>query len=161
MEVTPLIETWRMSHEVNLYLLGHIPEEALGLAYDKKTRTVRQQFMHIHNVRLMWIKAAAPALMGKLESFDMDAEPGKDVIVKALEASAAVMEEFLAEGDKKGKIKNWKYSPMSFLGYLVGHEAHHRGLAMVCLRTGGVKLDKKVNFGMWEWGKLYTDSNKT
>jgi uncharacterized damage-inducible protein DinB len=65
MEITPLLETWRMSHEVNLYLLGRIPEEALTLGYDKKTRTVRQQFMHIHNVRLMWLKASAPDLPGK------------------------------------------------------------------------------------------------
>jgi uncharacterized damage-inducible protein DinB len=157
MNPTPLIETWLMSHEVNRYLLGNIPEDALGHAYDKRTRTVRQQFMHIHNVRLMWLKVAAPQMMGSLTSFDMESEPGLQEISSSLDVSAEVMERFLAESEAKGKVKGWKQSPMSFVGYLVAHEAHHRGLAIVCLRAGGVKLDKKEGFGMWEWGKLYTD----
>lgn len=38
------------------------------------------------------------------------------------------------------------------VGYLVSHEAHHRGQVAVALKAAGKPVDRKVLYGMWEWG---------
>ena len=58
----PLVETWSIHNRINLYLLDAIADESLALALPK-CRTVFDQFAHIHNVRLMWLKSAAPELL--------------------------------------------------------------------------------------------------
>ena len=36
------------------------------------------------------------------------------------------------------------------LGYLIVHEAHHRGLAMVSVRIFGRKLPQEILYGQWD-----------
>lgn len=50
-------------------------------------------------------------------------------------------------------MKGWKGAPATFLAYVIAHEAHHRGLAMVAMRVAGHKLPKEVVYGQWDWGK--------
>src|SRR4051812_11742215 len=66
----PLIETWAIHDRINRYLLAAIPDAALGATIWPKFRTVRQLFAHLHNVRLMWLKAAAPDLLAGLDKLD-------------------------------------------------------------------------------------------
>ncbi len=70
-----LVEAWRMSSEVNLYLLDNIEEQYLDDSYSARTRTVGAQFAHIHNVRLRWLKHAAAELVGEAQSFTRGAQP--------------------------------------------------------------------------------------
>jgi uncharacterized damage-inducible protein DinB len=101
----------------------------------------------------MWLKAAAPELLEELEKLgDDDAAPGKDALRGALEASSAAIETLLARGLEAGKIKGFKPHPMAFLGYLISHESHHRGQVMLALKANGHLPDKKVQYGIWEWG---------
>ena len=60
--MSALIETWVISHKMNEYLLSGIKEEYLADILLAKGRSVGQQFAHIHNVRLMWTRVAAPDL---------------------------------------------------------------------------------------------------
>ena len=55
-----LLETWAIHDRIHRYLLGAIPPEALPAVSASKGRTVGEQFAHVHNVRLMWLKSAAP-----------------------------------------------------------------------------------------------------
>ena len=55
-----LLETWAIHNRINLYMLDAIPDDALGASLPTKSRTVYDLFAHIHNVRLLWLKAAAP-----------------------------------------------------------------------------------------------------
>lgn len=144
---------WQMSNRANLYLLDHIPEAHFDDRYSPRTRTVRKQFAHIHNVRLKWLSHAAPKLVGDLTSFGRKEEPGKDALRAALVASEAPVAAFLEASEAAGKVRNWNSSPASFLSYLVAHEAHHRGLVMVCLRACDHKLPQEVVYGVWDWGK--------
>ena len=147
-----LLETWLIHDRINRYLLNAIPEEALGSALGPKHRTVYQLFAHLHNVRLMWLKAAAPELLSgltKLEGTDGD----KDALAKTLEASgqaiAALLRKALAAG---GKVKGFKPHVVAFLGYLISHESHHRGHIGWTLKNTGHPLDQKTAYGLWEWG---------
>jgi uncharacterized damage-inducible protein DinB len=137
---------------VNLYLLDAVPEGALGAAVSPKGRTVYKLFAHVHNVRLLWLKAASPALMAGLAKLEGD-EGTKEQLREALKASGAAIEALLRESFAAGgRVKNFKPHAVAFLGYLISHESHHRGQAGWALKFSGQPLDKKAAFGLWEWG---------
>jgi uncharacterized damage-inducible protein DinB len=147
-----LIETWNIHDRINRYLLAAVPDTALGTALAPKHRTVYQLFAHIHNVRLMWLKPAAPELLAglaKLEGTDGD----KAALATALDASgraiADLLRKALAAG---GKVKGFKPHTVAFAGYLISHESHHRGQIGWTLKHTGHPLDQKTAYGMWEWG---------
>ena len=155
-----LVEAWGMSNEANLYLLKEIPAKCLNDSYTPRTRTVGGQFAHMHNVRLRWLKHAAPGLAGKAKVFPRGAVPTKKQLQTALRVSEKLVARFLEESAKSGRVKRWNGSPASFLSYLVAHEAHHRGLAMVAMRMSGRKLSQETVYGQWQWGKQRNTQKK-
>ena len=147
-----LIDTWRIHNRINLYLLDSIESEALNGVSASKGRTVGEQFAHIHNVRLMWLKAAAPELGKGLEKIEKDRAGHHAALKTALEHSGSAIESLLAKGFDEGRIKGFKPSPEAFFGYIISHESHHRGQIAMTLKQSGHPADKKTGFGMWEWG---------
>ena len=104
----------------------------------------------MHNVRLMWMKAAGHqgAMPAKLEP-----DCSQEQAIAALETSCAALSTVIAAalaGD--GRIKGFKPDVAGFLGYLIAHDAHHRGQASLLARQLGHPLAKSASFGMWEWG---------
>ncbi|MBV9108557.1 MAG: hypothetical protein JO306_04020 [Gemmatimonadetes bacterium] len=65
-----VVDTWRIHHRINLYLLDAIPPEALADVGPTKGRSVRKTFAHLHLVRLMWLKAAGPELLEGMEKLE-------------------------------------------------------------------------------------------
>lgn len=151
------IETWEINNRVNLYLLDALTEADLALlAPGMRGRNVGKQFAHLHNVRLMWLKASAPELLTGLDKLE-DEPLSMNMLRSALEASCAAMKQLLIKGFESGKVKNFKPHPAAFLGYLLAHEGHHRGQIILHLKLAGRVLDKKVSFGLWEWGKFSSE----
>lgn len=148
-----LLETWAIHNRINLYLLDAIPDDALGASLAGKGRTVYDLFAHIHNVRLMWLKSAAPELLEGLEKLETKTVGDRAVLRSALEASGQAISELLRQGlAPGGKIKGFKPHAVAFLGYLISHESHHRGQAGWALKHSGHPLDQKTAYGLWEWG---------
>ncbi len=149
----PLFETWLIHNRINLYLLDAIADEALGATLNGKGRSVRDQFAHVHNVRLMWLKSAAPELLEGLEKLESKVDHDRSKLRTALEASgqavAALLQKAIASG---GKVKGFKPHATAFLGYLISHESHHRGQVGWTLKHSAHPLDQKTAFGLWEWG---------
>jgi uncharacterized damage-inducible protein DinB len=151
MDIKQFIETWEIHNRINLYLLDAIKEEHLASISASKGRNVGEQFAHIHNVRLMWLKAANPDLLNgqnKLEKTVIS----KVQLTKELNKSAVAITKLLQNGFEQGKIKGFKPHAAAFLGYLISHESHHRGQIMLCLKQSGHPVDQKVQYGLWEWG---------
>ncbi len=148
----PLIETWHIHNRINFYLLEGIKPEALMDCATAKGRTVGDQFAHMHNVRIMWLSVAAPDLMVGMEKIEKGAAKSIKDLQFALVASGEAMEKLLQRGLEMGKIKGFKPSVAAFLGYVISHESHHRGQILLTLKLAGHMVDKKVQFGMWEWG---------
>lgn len=151
MNVREFIETWEIHNRINLYLLTAIPDEYLSGISASKGRNVGEHFAHIHNVRLMWLKSAEPLLLSdqiKIEKTIIN----KRLLIDELANSAKAIAALLQNGFEQGKIKGFKPHPIAFLGYLIAHESHHRGQIILCLKQSGHPVDKKIQFGLWEWG---------
>jgi len=118
-----------------------------------KGRNVGEQFAHIHNVRLMWLKAAAPELLKGLNKIEGEGAVDKKLLRKSLTDSSGAIKSLLGKGiETGGKVKGFKPHVVAFLGYLISHESHHRGQIALSAKQSGKPIDKKALYGIWEWG---------
>jgi uncharacterized damage-inducible protein DinB len=147
-----LIDTWRIANRTHRYVLDALTEEALAGAAASKGRSVGEQFAHIHNVRLLWLQGAAPALAGGLIKLEKGQSGDIGALREALSASGKAVAALLEQGLREGRIKGFKPHPQAFLGYLLSHEFYHQGEIGVILTQSGHPLDRKTAYGMWEWG---------
>jgi uncharacterized damage-inducible protein DinB len=149
--VDALLEAFATSQRITLYLLENIPDEAWNAEPPGgKGRDIPAIVAHIHNVRLMWLKAAGKdiELPEKLER-----SSSKKEAATALDASFQALDTLIGDalrGD--GRIKSFKPDAAGFVGYLIAHDAHHRGQIVMLARQVGHPLPQKAVFGMWEWG---------
>lgn len=147
-----LIETWHINNKINLYLLDAIDEKNLTCISASKGRTVGEQFAHIHNVRLMWLKASMSDLLSGQTKIEKDSKLTKKLLSTELTKSADAISKLLTNGFEIGKIKGFKPHSSAFFGYLISHESHHRGQIILSLKQSGHPIDQKTQYGIWEWG---------
>jgi uncharacterized damage-inducible protein DinB len=147
-----LLDTWDIHNRINLYLLDAIDEKHLSDISASKGRTVGEQFAHIHNVRLMWLKAASANLFQTQTKIEKERKLTKKLLSSELANSSTAISKLLEAGFATGKIKGFKPHPSAFFGYLVSHESHHRGQIILSLKQSGHTIDQKTQFGIWEWG---------
>lgn len=146
--VPQLLETWDIHTRLNHFLLRAIPADAWTLK-PAKGKSPQGHFSHMHNVRLMWLKSAAPHLLSGQSKLE---DPSIEACGEALGASDGAIRDCLQLSFEAGKVKGFKPHPAAFLAYLISHEAYHRAQTELALRQSGHSLDDKVAYGLWEWG---------
>jgi uncharacterized damage-inducible protein DinB len=154
-----LLDAFDTNDKINQYLLENLPADAWRAEPpDGKGRTIAAVVAHIHNVRVMWLKAAAQnaAVQSKESKIPDQLDKSKVTsaqAAKGLEQSrvalASVLKFALENG---GRVKGFKPDVAGFFGYLIAHDAHHRGQICMLARQTGHPLPQKAMFGMWEWG---------
>jgi uncharacterized damage-inducible protein DinB len=147
--MSALVDTWQINNRINLFLLDSLTDEQLD-AKLPKGRSARANLVHIHNVRLMWLKSATPELLGAVTKLEPVAS--KAEITRGFGESGDAISEMIFQCEAEGKVKGFKPHVQAFWGYITGHEAHHRGQIDIVLRNIGLPLSDKVSFGLWEWG---------
>jgi len=153
MSANQILETWEIHNRINLYVLEAIAPASLSDVSPAKGRNVGELFAHLHNVRLMWLKAAAPELLTGLEKVEKTDAGKKDLLRKSLIDSGKAIRTLVNNSlDSGGRVKGFKPHAVAFVGYLISHESHHRGQIVLLLKQGGHRLDNKILYGMWEWG---------
>jgi len=146
-----LLNAFDTNNRINLYLIENLPPEAWNAKPpDGKGRTVAAIVAHMHNVRVMWLKAAKseeiPEPLDRSSVTPAQAVRGLD---ESREALGKVISRAIASD---GRIKNFRPDVAGFIGYLIAHDAHHRGQIAMLARQLGHPLPQKAMFGMWEWG---------
>ena len=147
-----LLDAYKTNDLINQYLLKHLPEAAWRAETpDGKGRTIAAIVAHMHNVRVMWLKAAAKG--SKIpEQLDRTSVTPKEA-VKALEHSERALSAVLKSAlESDGRVKGFRPDVAGFFGYLIAHDAHHRGQICMLARQVGHPSPQKAMFGMWEWG---------
>ena len=147
-----LLNAFNTNNRINQYLIDNVPAPAWkAKPPNGKGRTIPAIVAHMHNVRVMWLKAATkdskiPAQLDRAKVTPAQA-------LRAMEQSRQALSVVLSRAfESDGKIKGFRPDAAGFLGYLIAHDAHHRGQIAMLARQCGHPLPQKITFGMWEWG---------
>lgn len=147
-----LLGVFNTNNRINQYLIDNLSQGAWkAKPPDGKGRNIPAIVAHMHNVRVMWLKTAA-------KGSDIPAQLDRSSVtpnqaLRGLEQSRLALSVLISralEGD--GRIKGFRPDVAGFLGYLIAHDAHHRGQIAMLARQVGHPLPQKAVFGMWEWG---------
>jgi uncharacterized damage-inducible protein DinB len=149
------------NERMNQMLIEHLDAAAWRAKPPGGVRTIAAIFTHMHNVRTKWVRLTAPHLKVPRQLNRADCTP--EQARAGLAESAACCGAMLAEAlDGSGRIpvfrrdgwaRPWPAGPET-LCYMLAHEAHHRGQALMLAHQLGFPLPTKVMAGLWNWEKL-------
>jgi uncharacterized damage-inducible protein DinB len=147
-----LLHAYAINNRITIYLIENLPDAAWRAdPPGGKGRQVAAITSHMHNVRRMWLKATgAKKIPQELDR----ATVTKKEAISALKESWMALEDVLQQSiASDGRVKGFKPDAAGFLGYLISHDAHHRGQISMLARQAGYPISQGAMFGMWEWGK--------
>ena len=146
-----LLQAFATNERINQYLLENLPPAGWNAEPPEgKGRTAAAIFAHMHNVRVMWLKAAAKSskIPEQLDRHTVTPAQAARALAESHSALATVLESALA---RDGRVKGFRPDAAGFVGYLISHDAHHRGQITMLARQVGHPISQKAMFGMWEW----------
>ena len=146
-----LLNAFDTNNRINQYLIDNLPSEAWNLKpSDGKGRNIAAIVAHMHNVRVMWLKAAkAEEIPAQLDRATVTPPQALRALETSCDALRAVMSQAF---ETSGRIRSFRPDVAGFFAYLIAHDAHHRGQIAMLARQLGHPVPQKAMFGMWEWG---------
>jgi len=162
-----LLEIYAANDAMNQLLLSHLDPDAWRAeppGGKGNGRTMAAIFVHLHNVRVRWLRNSAPHLKRP-----MPLDPHRCTIrqaAAALKQSAVgclrMLTEALGDDAKRRVTKfirdawmpTWPAGGTMF-AYMFSHEAHHRGQILMLAHQLGYRLPVEAAAGIWWWDKLW------
>lgn len=146
-----LLNAFDVNDRINHYLIENLPLAAwTAKPTEGKGRTVTAIVAHMHNVRVMWLKATkSEEIPAQLDRATVTPTQAVHALKASHHALGTVMRHAL---ETDGRVKGFRPDVAGFFGYLIAHDAHHRGQIAMLARQLGHPLPQKAMFGMWEWG---------
>jgi uncharacterized damage-inducible protein DinB len=155
-----ILDLWRTHDAVNRYMLDNIPAAGLETipllknGQPGKGRNVARVFLHMYDVRVSHIPAALKReQLAGLPVFEKGEAPTRAQIEALLAGSHDAVAARLEWAVNSGEQIN-KAHPLTFLGYLICHESHHRGQIVLALKQNGFAPSEELRWGIWaKWFK--------
>jgi uncharacterized damage-inducible protein DinB len=125
-------------------------------------RTIAALFTHTHNVRAKWIRLTAPDLgvPAQLNRTRCTPEQARTALAESAarcaELLARLMDDPSGQFRRDGTAAPWPAGP-AMLAYMLAHEAHHRGQALMLAHQLGCALPRQIADGIWNWEKLWKE----
>jgi len=165
-----LLETYAVNDRMNQLILQHLdPRAWRAKPPGRNARTVAAIFAHMHNIRRKWLRLSAPHL--KLPAQLDRTRCTQHQARTALAVSASRCSEMLAEalGRPAGRVKQFRRdgwarpwpAGAAMFGYMVVHDAHHRGQVCMLAHQLGFRLPMKAAYTLWVWEKLWKECGFT
>ena len=149
-----LADAWLINHRVTMLMLTELGPDALRATLSTRGgRSVGQQLVHVHEVRRMKVEQADRALAKELPKLERDDGHDRDLLIDAFERSGEAVAEAVRRS-VDGRVKGFRRGVAALVGYLIAHEAHHRGHALLTLKQAGVRRPYRLKMGIWEWNKI-------
>src|SRR6185503_13382074 len=144
-----LLAAWQTHEKMNRLLIDSISDTGMQKTLSTRGgRTIYQQLVHIHNVRMQWLEICSKDIFSKYKVLDKETSFSRKGLQKAFEDSAKGIEELLSRSwDGGGKVKGFKKGVIPLLGYFISHESHHRGNILLTLKQSGEKIPDTVKWG--------------
>ncbi len=155
-----VVETFLVNERMNQFLLEHLDAAVWDapppLVREGAGRTIAAIVAHVHNVRHMWLVVSAKGSKcpDKVDRRSLSIAEAKRALAASAKAMQGLLERSIESG---GKVKEFRPDVVGFLGYVISHEAHHRGQIAMQSRLLGHALPKEANFGMWDWAKRWKE----
>jgi uncharacterized damage-inducible protein DinB len=138
-------------------LLDHVTDEGMSATLSTHGgRDVSRQLAHMHMVRVSWMtNVKGKDLAQDLVRFQSEDRPTRAQLEEAFTASGEAMRRYLEDlaTGRRASVAH-KRGVGGFFGYLMAHEAHHRGSILLTLKQCGHKLDDALKWGIWAWDKI-------
>ena len=154
---TAVLQALATNERMNQFLLENLDDRAWMLPpRSGQGRTIAAIVAHMHNVRHMWLQVTSKgtAIPDKLDRSSVTKSDAMNALAKSGQALLALFERSLENG---GRVKDFRPDVVGFLGYVIAHEAHHRGQINMLAREIGFPVSKETNFGLWDWNKRWKE----
>jgi len=145
-----LLNAYATNDNITRYLIGNLdPKAWRAEPPGGKGRTVAAVVSHLHNVRVMWLKVinkdgAIP------EQLDRHTVTPGEAIAALAESGQHIARVIAAALATDGRVKYFKPDVAGFIGYVISHDAHHRGQISMLARQAGYPIPQKLH--VWHVG---------
>jgi uncharacterized damage-inducible protein DinB len=152
-----VLQALATNERMNQFLLEHLDDRAWNAPPPSgRGRTIAAIVSHMHNVRHMWLVVAAKGELAP-EKLDRKKVKKPQAMKSLAESHAALQGLFERSLEAGGHVKEFKPDAVGFLGYVIAHEAHHRGQICMLARELGFALSQDAGYGMWDWKKRWQE----
>jgi uncharacterized damage-inducible protein DinB len=151
-----IVETWEIHNRIMLLAIENIPEDALKATLSTRGgRDVAHQLAHVNNVRSSWVESFAKKSNLTLIVFDKDENVLKQNLLEAFRLSGQALSDYIKHAVANGgKATGFKRGIVPMLGYLISHESHHLGHAILTMKQAGFKTPEALKWDIWDWNKI-------